>query len=200
MHRSGTSVLTGVLGDLGLRLPQAGDLWDPEPSNPEHFESKSMSIFCDHLLEFLGGSWDGPPDLSAGWERRPELQDFDDEARRVANYAFPDGGPVVWKDPRLCLLLPYWRRLLPRVLATVLIWRAPMEVARSLQQRDGFSAAFGAALWERYNLAALDALQGTQVYVTSYDELMASQLEQARSGGVGDLAKLLAGNDTWEVE
>jgi len=33
----------------------------------------------------------------------------------------------------------------------------------------------------------------------SYDELMASQLEQARSGGVGDLAKLLAGNDTWEV-
>jgi 2-oxoglutarate ferredoxin oxidoreductase subunit beta len=33
----------------------------------------------------------------------------------------------------------------------------------------------------------------------SYDELMASQLEQARSGGPGDLAKLLAGNDTWEV-
>jgi 2-oxoglutarate ferredoxin oxidoreductase subunit beta len=33
----------------------------------------------------------------------------------------------------------------------------------------------------------------------SYDELMASQLERARSGGVGDLAKLLSGNDTWEV-
>ena len=33
----------------------------------------------------------------------------------------------------------------------------------------------------------------------SYDDLMSSQLEQARSGGTGDLAKLLAGNDTWEV-
>jgi 2-oxoglutarate ferredoxin oxidoreductase subunit beta len=33
----------------------------------------------------------------------------------------------------------------------------------------------------------------------SYDELMAAQLEQARSNGAGDLAKLLAGNDTWEV-
>jgi 2-oxoglutarate ferredoxin oxidoreductase subunit beta len=33
----------------------------------------------------------------------------------------------------------------------------------------------------------------------SYDELMASQLEQARSGGPGDLTKLIAGNDTWEV-
>jgi len=33
----------------------------------------------------------------------------------------------------------------------------------------------------------------------SYDSLMADQLEQARSGGQGDLAKLLAGKDTWDV-
>jgi 2-oxoglutarate/2-oxoacid ferredoxin oxidoreductase subunit beta len=33
----------------------------------------------------------------------------------------------------------------------------------------------------------------------SYDELMADQITRARSGGDGDLATLLAGNDTWEV-
>jgi 2-oxoglutarate/2-oxoacid ferredoxin oxidoreductase subunit beta len=33
----------------------------------------------------------------------------------------------------------------------------------------------------------------------SYDSLMAAQLEQAQTSGKGDLAKLLAGNDTWEV-
>jgi len=33
----------------------------------------------------------------------------------------------------------------------------------------------------------------------SYDDLMAAQLDQARSTGEGSLAKLLAGNDTWEV-
>jgi 2-oxoglutarate/2-oxoacid ferredoxin oxidoreductase subunit beta len=33
----------------------------------------------------------------------------------------------------------------------------------------------------------------------SYDSLMAAQLEQAKAGGEGDLAKLLAGNDTWEI-
>jgi 2-oxoglutarate ferredoxin oxidoreductase subunit beta len=33
----------------------------------------------------------------------------------------------------------------------------------------------------------------------SYDELMADQIQRARSGGKGDLAALLAGNDTWEV-
>jgi len=33
----------------------------------------------------------------------------------------------------------------------------------------------------------------------SYDDAMAAQIETARAGGEGDLAKLLAGNDTWEV-
>jgi 2-oxoglutarate/2-oxoacid ferredoxin oxidoreductase subunit beta len=34
---------------------------------------------------------------------------------------------------------------------------------------------------------------------SSYDTLMAGQIEEARAGGEGDLATLLAGNDTWEV-
>jgi 2-oxoglutarate/2-oxoacid ferredoxin oxidoreductase subunit beta len=34
---------------------------------------------------------------------------------------------------------------------------------------------------------------------TSYDDLMAAQIDTARSSSEGDLAKLLAGNDTWQV-
>jgi 2-oxoglutarate ferredoxin oxidoreductase subunit beta len=33
----------------------------------------------------------------------------------------------------------------------------------------------------------------------SYDSLMAAQMEQAKAGGEGDLARLLAGDDTWQV-
>ncbi|HEX4830762.1 MAG TPA: 2-oxoacid:ferredoxin oxidoreductase subunit beta [Trebonia sp.] len=33
----------------------------------------------------------------------------------------------------------------------------------------------------------------------SYDSLMAAQMAQAQAGGPGDLSKLLAGNDTWQV-
>jgi 2-oxoglutarate ferredoxin oxidoreductase subunit beta len=33
----------------------------------------------------------------------------------------------------------------------------------------------------------------------SYDELMSAQMDRAAAGGPGDLAKLLAGNDTWDV-
>jgi 2-oxoglutarate ferredoxin oxidoreductase subunit beta len=34
---------------------------------------------------------------------------------------------------------------------------------------------------------------------TSYDDAMAAQIDTARASGAGDLTKLLAGNDTWEV-
>ena len=92
--------------------------------------------------------------------------------------ATPPGVPSLttgrWygKTPRVCLLLPYWRRLLPQPLAAVLMWRDPTEVAGSLQQRDGLSWTLGAALWESYNKAALDVLEGSPVYVTSYEELL----------------------------
>ena len=33
----------------------------------------------------------------------------------------------------------------------------------------------------------------------TYDAAMAAQIETAQAGGTGDLAKLIAGNDTWEV-
>jgi 2-oxoglutarate ferredoxin oxidoreductase subunit beta len=33
----------------------------------------------------------------------------------------------------------------------------------------------------------------------SYDDAMAAQIETARASGEGDLTKLLAGGDTWEV-
>lgn len=200
MHRSGTSVLAGMLGGLGLTLPRPEDRWGPEPSNPEHFESASMCRFDDRLFEFLDASWDGPPELPAGWAERPELCDFDDDARRAAANAFPADGPVVWKDPRACLLLPYWRRLLPEPLAVVLMWRAPLEVARSLRQRDGFSLPLGLALWEHHNNAALDALEGTNVYVASYDELLddPAALCRALAGWLDSLEWLRPWRGTWD--
>jgi hypothetical protein len=201
MHRSGTSVLTGVLGGLGLTLPAPDDQWDPLPSNPEHYESMSMVNFDDRLLESLEGSWDAPPDLSSGWEVRPSVKALDDEARRATATAFPGDGPVAWKDPRACLLLPYWRRLLPSPLAAVLMWRAPMEVARSLADRNGLSSPLGIALWEHYNRVALEELHGTPVYVMSYDQLLRDPIGLCRqlAAWLDSLEGLASRRGTWDV-
>lgn len=172
MHRSGTSALTGLLAGLGLALPTAEDLMAGEPGNPVHYESRALAQLNEHLLEALGGSWSAPPPLEPGWENGPEAIAFDDEARAELHRVYDSPGAKVWKDPRLCLLLPYWLRLLAPPTPAVLIWRAPQEVAASLHRRDGWTTTVGLALWSAYNRAALAALVGRPVFVLDADSLL----------------------------
>ncbi len=172
MHRSGTSAIAGAIGALGLNVPRPQDRIDSPESNPEHWESESIVAYNDSLLEQLGGAWDAPPDLPEGWEHSPELDSLADPTD-VVSRAYPHPGPVMWKDPRLCLLLPYWRLHLPSPITAVFVWRSPFAVARSLQERDGLQLLEGLALWERYNRSALEALVGSDVYVIDYEELVA---------------------------
>lgn len=171
MHRSGTSAITGGLASLGFGTPHPDDRMDWPQSNPEHWESSSMAVHDERLLALLGGSWEAPPDLPANWENGTAVQQVSDLSA-VVTVAYRDPGPLVWKDPRLCLLLPYWRRILPSPLAAVVVWRSPLAVARSLHRRDGMHLADGVALWERYNRSALEHLVGVDTYVCNYEAIL----------------------------
>jgi len=171
MHRSGTSAVTGGLGALGFGTPHPDDRMDENESNPDHWESVSINRFDERLLALLGGSWEAPPDLPANWENATALHQVSDFGS-VVTVAYRDPGPLVWKDPRLCLVLPYWRRVLPPPLAAVLVWRSPLAVARSLHRRDGMHLADGVALWERYNRCALEHLVGVDTYVCRYETVL----------------------------
>ncbi len=172
MHRSGTSAVTGALGALGFNTSHPDDRVDWPESNPEHWESVSLSVYDDNLLSDLGGSWEAPPDFPLNWEINAKVRRAPDPVPLVRR-AYPDPGPLVWKDPRLCFLLPYWKRFLPKPLAAVLVWRSPLAVAISLQKRDGMHLADGIALWERYNRSALDHLVGLDTYVCNYEDILA---------------------------
>jgi len=199
MHRSGTSAVAGALAQLGLAAPVDEDRWEPSKDNPDHWESKALALYCDVLLERLGGTWDRPPD--PGWEHNSALSEPDDPAV-PASEAFPLVGPVVWKDPRVCLLLPYWLRHIPQPIAAVFIWRSPLAVARSLQARDGLHLADGVGLWERYNRSGLAGLAGVDTFVTQYESIV-----EDPSGVLGKLATWLGGlpqfapySSTWDVD
>ncbi|HEY5024083.1 MAG TPA: hypothetical protein VII76_03835 [Acidimicrobiales bacterium] len=188
MHRSGTSALTGALGRLGLALPAGDDLVTGRYDNPVHYESRALNDLDDAILGALGGSWSAPPTPAPGWESSPAVLGVTAGAARCARRAFPGAGPVVWKDPRLCLLLPAWRSLLPAPIVTILLWRQPLAVARSLRARQGFPPSLGLALWERYTRAALTGLSGHPGYVMSYEELLADP-----GAALGPLARWLHG-------
>jgi hypothetical protein len=200
MHRSGTSAITGALGALGLNATHAKDRMDSPLSNPEHWESKALAAHNDQILSRMRASWDAPPVFPPGWYGDPDIIGDADHAdlAAVLTTAYPEPGPSVWKDPRLCLLLPYWRKVLPAPLAAVFVWRSPLDVAHSLQRRDQMPLAVGLALWERYNRSALVGLTGMDTYVLECNS-MADDPKACVEGVAGWLSSLdqFAGNADW---
>jgi hypothetical protein len=183
MHRSGTSALTRVLNLLGL---DAGRdvLMGASESNPTgHWEVERLTSFNNGLLDELGGRWDAPPPTA------PEILglmadgQLGDEAAQLHTEAFGDSH-WVWKDPRVCLLLPFWRSVLGRdgkaLPHEVVSLRDPREVAASLHARDGMNLAYGLALWERYTRTLLADLNEQRVCFVPYERLLAEPEAVAR--------------------
>jgi hypothetical protein len=183
MHRSGTSALTRVLNILGL---DAGRdvLMGASESNPTgHWEVERLTSFNDRLLGELGGRWNAPPPTAR--EVLAVMADgpMGDEAAELHAEAFGDS-PWVWKDPRVCLLLPFWRMVLSRddrdLPHEVVALRDPREIAASLHARDGMSVEYGLALWERYTRTLLADLDGDRVCFVPYEQLLAEPEAVAR--------------------
>ena len=168
MHRSGTSAVTRALSELGLDL--GGDpLMSATEANPTgHYEVGRLMAINDELLDAVGGRWSAPP--AAGPDEVAALVETElaPRARRQIDQVFAGDG-WVWKDPRTSLLLPFWRSVLDPEPAIVAVLRHPIEVARSLEARDGMAVDYGLALWERYTRVLLRDLVGLPVYLVEYE-------------------------------
>ncbi len=98
--------------------------------------------------------------------------DLVDEARDLVE---PLLGPVSWcfKDPRLSLLLPWWRRILLDRFVVVVSVRPAEEIAWSLTLRDGFSRELGRALTASYYRHLASGISGLPVVLVDYVALVA---------------------------
>ena len=171
MHRSGTSVVARIINLLGLPLCRDDDLHSG-PDNPTgHWESESLIKFNDRLLKMFGGSWAFPPNMSRNWENAPPAAALHGEGVRVFRRAYPRE-EWVWKDPRACLTLPFWRTVWEESPVVVFVSREPLEIYLSLLKREGLGKAHCIALWERYTRSTLLGAHGLPIVKISYDQLM----------------------------
>jgi hypothetical protein len=158
MHRSGTSFAARALQLLGVSLGEPDRLMAPGPDNPAgYWENRDIKELNDELLAGFGGSWDQPPVLDPGWEQDASLDSLRARASDVLDASFGTSrsvqGFIGWKDPRLSLLLPFWRTVTP-ITTTIVMVRDPREVAASVRARNNIEAPQASMLWVRYLLAA----------------------------------------------
>ena len=172
MHRSGTSVLTSLLRLLGLWAGGEEDFPPADDHNQEgYWEHRGVWSVDEAILRTLDASWSEVADLDLSRLDEALSARFRERAREVVRDLDRHGSWVV-KDPRLCLLFPFWREILERPVG-VLIHRDPLPVARSLAARDGIPIPLGIALWEKYTREALASTLGLPRALVSHRELMA---------------------------
>jgi hypothetical protein len=176
MHRSGTSALTGTLAKLGVCLGREESALPPRPDNPRGFW-ENIGIFAanERLLTQIDSSWDDTSALPLDWQRHPAALRAKREIRELLESEM--AGAEVWavKDPRLCRLLPLWREMLEEMgvsISYVMCVRHPLEVARSLAARDGFSVEKGFALWLRHVQEAELSTRGAARVAVAYDDFL----------------------------
>lgn len=162
MHRSGTSCITRVINLMGASLGPVDDQWVPG-SDELHWESSEAIWINDQILARTGGSWQVPPSSIRAMPR--------DYVRcRQLLWQFAGTKTAVFKDPRMMLTYPVWRRVLPRHRFVVCV-RHPMGVGRSLARRDSMTLDQGLRLWATYNERFLAALSdAADVHWIDFDE------------------------------
>lgn len=172
MHRSGTSALTRVISLLGLHVGDDASLVDATDDNPAgHWEVEALSLFNEDLLVELGGRWAGPPATEPDDVAAMAGGELGRRGAELLDQAF-SGRPFVWKDPRLCLLLPFWREVLDD--PPVVVWsvRNPLEIAQSLGRRDDIFPEYSLAIWERYVRRSLLDVGSLPGYLVDYAQLL----------------------------
>ena len=174
MHRSGTSAAARVLNLLGAMLPE--HLVGEDDGNPlGHWEPARVVELNDALLNEVAQGWD---DVAAiDWDNVPA----DWFARAVASACgvldaeYPTAPLFVVKDPRISRLLPVWRAAFDRLGITLSLLhclRDPLEVAQSLQSRDGLSLPYALLLLARYTLDCQTHGDGLRRTSLAYADLL----------------------------
>lgn len=128
-HRSGTSLVTGVLATAGLAL---GDVLEPGPDNPRgYFEAAAILAAHEAILDEVGRDWTCPP----AW-LSTDAVDLEPLRAAVAHVAASATGRWGVKDPRALFLLPAWMQVVP-LIQPIGVVRDPAAVAASLVKRNG---------------------------------------------------------------
>ena len=165
MHRSGTSLVGGLLSALGVDM--GSRLVPADRRNARgYFEDVDVvelhgrmfrALLPAHCAGHADWGWS-----EAGLVSAEDLSPFEDAARTLVaarREACPSDRPWGFKDPRTTVSLSLWQRVLPEA-RFVLVYRFPWEVADSMQRvgAEVFlrNPSYGYRIWAAYNARLLD--------------------------------------------
>ena len=161
MHRSGTSMITSYLENLGVNV--GSELMNADQNNPKgYFEDvEFLSLQRKMLIAGCKNGDVGHHDwgFTTGTPLNTSVfENYTNEARKIIQSREELKSTWGWKDPRTSLMLDYWNALLPNAYY-ILVFRNPWEVMRSMRnlKAEVFQSNpdYAFKIWKQYNEALL---------------------------------------------
>ena len=171
MHRSGTSTVTRLVNMMGAYFGPEEISTGANQENPKgSCERRDVRRINDQLLAAVGGDWDQvsgfSPDTFCGSPFKSFYSDISEVIKELDQH-----GTWVIKEPCLCLTWPVWARFLKSPLA-IFVYRSPIQIARSLEKRNGIPLHTAIGLWESYMRSALEWMSKIPVIPVRYETLV----------------------------
>lgn len=178
MHRSGTSMLTGILNILGAHVGSGEDLVPAVSGDNDKgfFELKSITSINETILNILGSSHLESNLLPENFAGFYELYPYKNQLKAIIKEYVETNYLFVLKDPRISRLLPIYKEIFSELsidVKYIISVRNPLEVAKSLEKRNGLKLENGIAAWKIYNLDAEYYTKNEPRVFVSYDALLA---------------------------
>lgn len=187
MHRSGTSLLSRAVESMGFSLGVSKCQLTSDENKKGFFENNEIIAFNDFLLEQSGGRWDSCIFDSKMLEGILNDDSIIDAAISLLNKEFANEERILIKDPRCCLLIPFWSKVLSlwggceSAISYIYIYRDALEVAQSQKIRkqrnsdfysigDNYEATI--ALWLTYTSVALESLCDKNVQILNFKDII----------------------------
>ncbi len=169
MRRSGTSLTANILRGMGFVFHN--DARSADNFNEEgYWESRRSEILNTKLLSYLGGDQDKPGGTPKGWENDKKLQKLSHECESFVS-ELQSHELWGWKDTRLCITLPFWKRYLGKDVNYLVCVRNPLEVARSWHKMDrNIDIATATSLWFTFTANALKSTFGESTLLIFHED------------------------------
>lgn len=165
---------------MGAYFGEQEDSIGANQENPHGFwERQDVRQLNDYLLHSLGNDWDKLSGFEFDSLAKEDLAYFCDKAAKIVS-KLDSSAPWLLKEPRICVLLDAWKRVLSDPVF-IHIYRNPIEVASSLYTRNEISIPEGIALWEKYNIEALNNTIGCKRILVSHGKLLTEPVTQLAS-------------------
>jgi len=191
MFRSGTSLTANLVHEWGAFGGDPRRLADGDERNPRgYWQHPRLGSFVSQMMRDIGiNFWH--PSFPAAVRSLADVPRYRETAFSLAAEMASSGRAWFWKEPKLSVLLPFWKEICPDAIYVMTV-RSPYDCALSWQKYalpetvHGKVHLVGAALlW--WQATMMDVVESTEScrskYFIPYEHLIARPEEECRKLG-----------------